>query len=197
MALSDVALPHAVERPIATLGPAGTDSEREARRHFSQVVLQPSFPHAMDYALANETLALIPAGYVDREGGGMGDTWVDLHFRYEPQLRLAHVWHGKIRPLCIAVNRERATEAGPHVVALHSATWRFAREHLPTHATRFVRSKPEAVQLAGEGTVHACVGSVDVVERFPSLRIVRVFQPTMVWCLYAPADLGERDAVQS
>ncbi|MEU0518548.1 hypothetical protein [Streptosporangium sp. NPDC006007] len=142
----------------------------------------------MAYALENRTLALVPAGYVDRETGGTGETWVDLHFRYQPQLKLAHVWHGKIRPMCIAVNEDCPDGGAVPVVALHSATWRFAQEYLPTHTARFVRSKPEAVRQAAQGDVQACIGSVDLVEQAANLRITHVINPTMVWCLYSPDD---------
>ena len=44
--------------PVATLGPAGTDSENEARKHFQDVILLESFPAAVDYACAHGCYAV-------------------------------------------------------------------------------------------------------------------------------------------
>jgi hypothetical protein len=171
---------------VATLGPAGTDAENEANKHFDEVVLRGSFPAAMEFACSLDACALVPAGYLDAHDSGIGDSWVSLHFRYLDRLELLALWESQTKPMCLAINNGRVGSAQDvRSVALHPATEEFAGHALGDGPQRtYVKAKPLAVDLAATGDVDACLGSCDVVERHPALTIVEVFTPTMVWCLY-------------
>jgi len=174
-------------REVATLGPVGTDAEHEARRIAPVLHLCGSFPDAMLYALRNGVHALVPAGYIDVVQGVVADSWVALHFNYDGRMQILRTWHQPTKPMCLAMRRdlEIATQEGLRL-ALHPATAAFAERFMPDAQHLTVRSKPRAVELAAHGDAEACIGSVDVVERYANLRVVQVFAPVMVWCLYGP-----------
>lgn len=175
-------------RTIVTLGPEGTDAHAEALKHFSDVQLAPSFPEAMRSAHQNGHLALVAAGYLRYDAAATTDSWVDLHFRHHPEMVLLHVWQSPTKPMCVAVNQTRARSiADIKSLALHPATRAIAEKLSINAAMTFVNAKPIAVERAAAGEFDACIGSVDVVAKFPALRAVRALQPTMVWCLYGDA----------
>lgn len=172
-------------RTIVTLGPEGTDAHAEASKHFSDVRLARSFPEAMQTARHNGHLALIAAGYLRYDDTAVVDSWVDLHFRHHADMELLHVWHSPTKPMCVAVNRTRVRSiADIGSLALHPATRAIAEMLSIDAAMTFVSAKPIAVERAAAGEVDACIGSADVVARFPALHPVKTLQPTMVWCLY-------------
>ncbi|MET8453166.1 hypothetical protein [Streptomyces sp. NPDC005209] len=175
---------------VATLGPAGTDSENEARKHFRDVILLESFPAAVDYARAHDCYALVAAGYLSMTDGVLHDSWVDLHFRYSGDIELAAVWESPTKTMCLAVNEERAPDPQDiRSVALHPATRALARALVPDEVQRhFVTAKPLGVRMAAAGEVDACVGSLDVVQEAGNLPVVSTMNPTMVWCLYRPVN---------
>src|SRR5688572_9858247 len=92
---------------VSTLGPEGTDSEHEARKHFAEVRLFPTFADAVDHARESRGYALIPTGYLDFQNGELTDTWVDLHFRLIGRMRVVSVWESPTKAMCLAINRDR------------------------------------------------------------------------------------------
>lgn len=182
------------DRAVFTLGPAGTDSEHEARKHFSKVLLFDSFGESVKQARDAGGFVLVPAGYVEYRRGELTDTWVDLHFRNLDHLRLTLVWASPTKQMCLAINRDRvADRRSIRSVALHPATAALADRSCGGARRTFVNAKPLAVQAAARGTVDACIGSVDVVAQ-TSLEPIDFFRPTMVWCLYEPLQPGESSA---
>lgn len=182
---------HAVRHRVATLGPAGTDAEAEARRFFDDVVLADSFEGAMRAALDSGTHALVAAGFVQRTGAQVTDLWVDLHFRHLDRMRIVGVWESPTKPMCAATGPRVACLADVRSIALHPATDVFIGQFTPGAERLYVNAKPLAAQRAAEGAVDGCIGSVDVVERHPELTVREVFHPTMVWVLYQPLVQGE------
>ncbi|MEU7206522.1 hypothetical protein [Streptomyces sp. NPDC045470] len=169
---------------ISTLGPSGTDSAHEARKHCSNVVLFPSFAAAVEHAEQTDGYVLMPTGYLDFQNGRLADTWVDMHFRLLGRMRIADVWESRTKTMCLAINQERVAHRDSiRSIALHPATAVFARQSCAGAETRFVSSKPLAVQAAANGSVDACIGSVDVVAD-SNLKPIDYFHPTMVWALY-------------
>ena len=175
---------------VATLGPAGTDAHAEASRLFPDVVLAESFSEAVAYGEQHGTYVLVAAGFIERNETDVTDSWVDLHFRSYGRMSLKAVWEQQTKAMCIAVNTGRADSLeAVRRVAIHPATAVFARKYVPKATVCYVNAKPIAVDLANDGTVDACVGSLDVVAKAPNLKVHEVFRPTMVWCLYEPASL--------
>ncbi|MEV6340621.1 hypothetical protein AB0M12_38630 [Nocardia vinacea] len=169
---------------ISTLGPSGTDSAHEARKHCSNVLLFPSFVAATEHAEQTNGYALIPVGYLDFRDGRLADAWVDMHFRLLGRMRIVDVWESPTKAMCLAINRERVADRDAiRSIALHPATAVFARQACAEAEISFFSSKPLAVQAAASGRVDACIGSVDVVADSP-LEPVDYFHPTMVWTLY-------------
>ena len=171
---------------ISTLGPSGTDSAHEARRHCSDVRLFPSFATAAEHAERTGGYVLIPAGYLDVQGGSQADTWVVMHFRLLGRMRIVDVWESPTKTMCLAINRKRVADRDSiRSIALHPATAVFARQACADAEITFFSSKPLAVEAAASGLVDACIGSVDVVAD-SLLEPVDYFHPTMVWTLYRP-----------
>jgi prephenate dehydratase len=169
---------------VSTLGPEGTDSENEARKHFSKIRLFPTFVDAVDYAEKNDEYALVPAGYLDYQNGELADTWVALHFRLIGRMRVVALWESPTKAMCLAINRERAANRESiRTIALHPATAVFAKQACAGADVTYVNAKPLAVNAAASGRVDACIGSVDVIAK-SALEPVEFFYPTMVWFLY-------------
>jgi ferredoxin len=171
--------------PIATLGPAGTDAQAEAAKHTDRVSLCASFPEAMNAALAGEVMALVAAGYIERDGDRVVDSWSDQHFTHFRRLRIVRLWETRTKPMCLAVRTTIAEVADIGSVAVHPATAALLEAHRVPGRRVFVNAKPLAAGAAAAGDVDACIASVDVVTRLPQLRIVERIDPTMVWMLYA------------
>lgn len=169
---------------ISTLGPSGTDSAHEAKKHSRKVELFPSFSAAAAHALETGGYALVPVGYLDFQDGELADSWVDLHFRLHGRMRIVDVWESPTKQMCLAINSERVQDRESiRSIALHPATTVFARQVTANVEISYVSSKPLAVEAAESGWVDACIGSVDVVAE-SSLKPVDFFCPTMVWTLY-------------
>jgi hypothetical protein len=167
---------------VITLGPAGTDADAEARRHWARVRLTESFRAAMREAHELNIWALICAGYVRRAEDKIIDSWVRLHFEWSGRMSLHAVWKSPTKPMCIAGRDVRELDE-INTLALHPSTEPFAEMRVPRAQLTYFDAKPLAVYSAAAGEVDACIGSVDVVSSF-GLRVLVEFQPDMVWCAY-------------
>lgn len=184
--------PDRIGDTVVTLGPSGTDAEAAARQHFPRVELTDSFGQAMETAWTKDICALVPTGYLERNSVGIRKSWVDLHFGYLDRLRLLALWEQPTKAMCVALNPDRVSDVTQaRTVAIHPATLAFAREHVPQAEITYVRAKPLAAELAAASGADACIASLDVVSRTRALRPVKVFRPTMVWCLYGRTALAE------
>lgn len=179
---------------LATLGPAGTDSESAARRLSARLrlphalVLVPSFAEALEHAWENDGLALVPAAYAERDAAGrIVDCWADLNFRVETEGRL-ELWACHVLPLKELALARRRGVTEPRSVTLHPATAFYAQAFLPAATPRFCVSKPEAVRECVAGRSDACIGSIDVVQAERTLEIVRTFAARMCWTIYRRAE---------
>ncbi|MFD5454002.1 hypothetical protein [Streptomyces olivaceus] len=174
-------------RPVSnviTLGPAGTDAHHIASGLGSTLLVE-SFPRAMEVAWQQDAHALITPGFVARTAGEISDTWVNLHFRYSGRMEIVRAWPAATKPMCVAVNRRRVPDLSrAESIAIHPSTAVFADRHAAGLQRTFVDAKPLAVALAAEGTVDACIGSLDVVQAAGDLEAVEIFHPQMLWCLY-------------
>jgi hypothetical protein len=177
------------EPTVATLGPVGTDAHAEATRLGGDVILCDSFLDAMALAQKGECSALVAVGYLDMHAPSTSATWVDLHFSFRDHLQIASLWEAPTKEMCLAVSRDGNHDLTTiRSLALHASTRALVAPLVAeTVMLEFVRAKPLAVQLLRAGEVDACLGSVDVVARYPELTILTRFKPTMVWCLYQSA----------
>ena len=180
---------------LATLGPAGTDAEAEARQLGADVTLCGSFPLAMGWAHENQGHALVAAGYLDVHERTF-PAWVDLHFSFREQLSLRAVWESPTKEMCVAVRTGQCADLDEvRSVALHASTRSLVADLFESGVELdYVRAKPLAVGKLVDGVVDACVGSVDVVGRHSELTILESFTPSMVWCLYGPATPAASEA---
>jgi hypothetical protein len=172
---------------VFTLGPEGTDAEAEATRLFDRVALRSTFPEAMAAARSSGGLALIAAGFLAASGGGqVDDTWADLHFRTIDDMAVVDVWCSPTKPMGLGLHRSCPSIAEVRSVALYPATRALAASVVPEAEVLPVRSKPEGVVLASTGSVDACIGSVDMLDGREELSVAMIWQPSMIWILYAP-----------
>lgn len=131
---------------------------------------------------------LVAAGFLERDGRGVVDSWVDMHFRNHGRMRLAATWESNTKVMCVATNPASAENPDQvRTLAIHPATAAFAKRFVPLAAHAYVNAKPIAVQWAVEGRADGCIGSLDVVKQRKELKVHQIFRPTMVWCLYEPA----------
>lgn len=172
--------------PVATLGPETTDADYVARSISDCVTLCESFPLAMAYAEEHRILALICAGFVGGDGSSAELNWVGLHFGHSGTMELCEVWAQPTKPMCLALHCEIGDVGSVRTVALHPSTATFARNLVPDAEQFHYAAKPLAVQGAAMGAADACIGSVDVVKGYSTLRAVEMIQAEMVWCLYRP-----------
>ncbi|MFF9011043.1 hypothetical protein ACF087_35365 [Streptomyces goshikiensis] len=183
-------LPPAVKQRasvVATLGPAGTDAQAEAERYFENVILAESFEGAMRAGQDGGASVLVAAGFLERDGKDVVDSWVDMHFRNHGRMRLSATWESNTKVMCVATNPASAESPEEvRTLAIHPATAAFAKRFVPLAAHAYVNAKPIAVQWAAEGRADGCIGSLDVVQQQEVLKVHQIFRPTMVWCLYEP-----------
>lgn len=177
-------------KDIATLGPAGTDSENAAKRILESqqipghVVLCESFEAAKEHAIQNNSYFLIPTAYAVRGADGtVKDTWGDFNFREADRLEIVDSFALPLKDMCVAKNKDCIN---PQSVALHPATEVFAQKYTPDLRRDYIHSKPLAVEQCSRGESDMCIGSADVIERFSNLEIIERFNPKMVWVLYKP-----------
>jgi hypothetical protein len=166
---------------LVTLGPSGTDSETLAKSIAETVILKPSFPEVMEYAFEKELLALIPCGYKKKEQEAITDTWVDLHFRSMGKMEVIETLYRPTKLMCLA---KRYDIEVPRNIVIHPATEAYALEISPKVEIHYVDNKPEAVQLTAQGIFDMCIGSIDVVEKFPELKPLKLYNQQMVWVVY-------------
>lgn len=169
--------------PICTLGPEGTDSHFLAQKLSHTVYLFPSFSDSLAYAMRENCFALIPCGYQKMDNMKLEDSWVNLNFRNSESAEIKDILLSYTKPMCIAQNRNFS--GGEKFCCLHPATYAFSQKFLPGIPMVFVNNKPEVVRLTFEKGFSYCIGSVDVVLKYPSLKIIKTFQPQMVWALHA------------
>lgn len=181
--------PNKINRPLVTLGPVGTDAEALASRLALDVRLVNSFREAMDRACTEKVVALVACGHLRLRGSILEESWTELHFEYCDRLRLVRCFSAATKPMCIAVHADCDR---PRTIAIHPATKAFAKRFAPGLELRFVGSKPLAVSLCLTGDVDMCIGSVDVVQQHPTLRVLQVFRPSMVWALYSKVGVGQK-----
>jgi len=174
---------------LATLGPAGTDAADLAIELCPWVELVESFRKAMDLATTGPFVALVPCGTGPAPGEkSQADRWVDLVFCYTGSLEIAGVLVRRTKPMCLA-RRRGLSISDSKSLALHPATLSFALRYAPGVLLSFSRSKVDAVEDCAAGRVDLCIGSCDVVLRHENLEVVTVFEPQMVWTLFARPQL--------
>ncbi|WPO46645.1 hypothetical protein [Pseudomonas sp. S1Bt23] len=161
---------------IATLGPIGTDSHRQAER-LGGVSLHDTFQAAVEYAKKHKTKLLVPAGFRETREGRLF-SWVDFHFENLETVELEKVWFEETMPMVLL-------HKSYSVIAIHPSTSSLVPELERYKQIKYVRSKVEAYQLFKQGEVSAVVTSNCLIdEKNDHTHIKTCFNPTMVWCLY-------------
>lgn len=188
-------------RTLATLGPTGSDSEHAAHLLLdelglaSQVVLCASFDAALAHARETDGLALVPAAYQHKDATGVTlATWADMHFRIENEGAL-ELWLARVLPLKEMAVAKRVGVEVPRSAAIHAATAYYAQTFLSGVPLLYCESKPDAVRRCAEGSVDACIGSLEVIQRHPQLVVMRSFVARMCWTMYRQSHHGRAVAV--
>lgn len=136
----------------------------------------------MELAYQSDSCALIPCGYKKTNKNGVTETWVDLHFSYYGKMKVVDALLLKTQPMCVAINKKYSAINN---IALHPATEAFVDLFFPFAKRYFTENKPEAVRLAASGECSACIGSVDVVKQYSNLKILKRFNPQMMWAVHS------------
>lgn len=162
---------------IATLGPEGTDSYRQAKRLSSNVRLFETYHAAIEHAKQHETKLLVPAGFREIYKGHLV-SWVDFHFRNIDALELETVWYDKTMPMVLLHH-------GYQRIALHPSTSALVPDLERYTDIIYTRSKVEAYQLFKQGEATAAIVSAGLTQGLVDPDDIKErLTPTMVWCLY-------------
>lgn len=162
---------------IATLGPAGTDSHRQAERLGAIISLHDTFHAAINHAKLNNTKLLVPAGFRENRDGKQF-SWVDFHFENLGHIELEKAWFEKTMPMVLLHNSYS-------MIAIHPSTSSLVPELERYEKIKYTRSKVEAYELFRRGEASAALTSDSIIDSKKDSRFIKSeFRPTMVWCLY-------------
>ncbi|MDR9862710.1 MULTISPECIES: hypothetical protein [Pseudomonas] len=162
---------------IATLGPIGTDSHRQAERLSTKVSLHETFHEAICHAKLHKTKLLVPAGFRENRAGKQF-SWVDFHFENLNDIELEKAWFEKTMPMVLLHNSFNS-------IAIHPSTSSLVPELERYEHVKYTRSKVEAYQLFTRGEASAALTSSSIIDDTSDKQFIKAeFRPTMVWCLY-------------
>jgi hypothetical protein len=162
---------------IATLGPIGTDSHRQAKRLGVTVSLHDTFHAAIEHAITHDTRLLLPAGFREIRAGKQF-SWVDFHFENLESVELEKVWFEETMPMVLL-------HKSYNFIAIHPSTSSLVPELEKYEHIKHTRSKVEAYQLFRQGVASATVASKCMTNKELDHAYIKAqFNPTMVWCLY-------------
>ncbi|MGE7958414.1 hypothetical protein ACQKQA_17830 [Pseudomonas sp. NPDC089530] len=162
---------------IATLGPIGTDSHRQAERLGTGISLHDTFQAAAEYAKKHKIKLLVPAGFRENREGRLF-SWVDFHFENLEAIELEKVWFEETMPMVLL-------HKSYSVIAIHPSTSSLVPELEKYEQIKYAKSKVEAYQLFKQGEVSAVVTSSCLIDENNDPPHIKMrFAPTMVWCLY-------------
>ena len=161
---------------IATLGPVGTDSHRQAEQLGAIVSLHETFHAAINHAKLNKTKLLVPAGFRENREGKQF-SWVDFHFENLENIELEKAWFEKTMPMVLLHNSYNS-------IAIHPSTSSLVLELERYKKIKYTRSKVEAYELFKRGEASAALTSSIIDNAVDGKFIKAEFRPTMVWCLY-------------
>lgn len=162
---------------IATLGPSGTDSHRQAEQFGANISLHDTFHAAFEYAKEHGAKLLVPAGFKENRAG-KAFAWIDLHFENLETLELEKVWFEKTMPMALL-------HKSYDLLAIHPSTSSLVSELDNYKHIVYTKSKVEAYQLFQAGKATAAIVSTCLThETLDDVHIKTEFNPTMVWCLY-------------
>jgi hypothetical protein len=174
---------------IYTLGPKGTDASDLALSISDDVCFVDDFRQAMESAARSDGIALVPCGAIRSPDGTVPDSWVDLNFDFNDQLTITDLILRRTKPMALGRHHEVSTAAS---IGLQPSTEVFARRHAPLVRVVYFANKVAAVRACAAREVDMCIGSEDIIREHQSLTVLAVFQPTMVWALYARKDETSR-----
>ncbi|GFM89769.1 amino acid biosynthesis protein [Pseudomonas cichorii] len=162
---------------IATLGPVGTDSHKQAEQLGARVSLHDTFHAAVEHAKTHGTKLLVPAGFRENRDG-KPFSWVDFHFENIGTIELEKVWFEKTMPMVLL-------HKSYHSIAIHPSTSSLVPELERYEHVNYTRSKVEAYQLFAQGKASAVIASTCLTNEESDRACIKAqFNPTMVWCLY-------------
>jgi hypothetical protein len=162
---------------IATLGPIGTDSHRQAEQLGATVSLHETFHAAVEHAKMYETKLLVPAGFREKRAGELY-SWVDFHFENLGNVELEKVWFEETMPMVLLHKSYK-------FIAIHPSTSSLVLELKKYKHIEHTRSKIEAYQLFKQGVASAVIASTCMTNKESDDKYIKAqFKPTMVWCLY-------------
>ena len=162
---------------IATLGPIGTDSHKQAERLCASVSLHDTFHAAIEHAKRHQTKLLVPAGFRESRAGKQF-AWVDFHYENIGTLELEKIWFEETMPMVLL-------HKSYNFIAIHPSTSSLVPEIEKYENIIHTRSKVEAYQLFKDGVASAAIASACMMNRISDRTHIKAqFNPTMVWCLY-------------
>ncbi|MCV4342574.1 hypothetical protein [Pseudomonas capsici] len=162
---------------IATLGPIGTDSHKQAEQLGACVSLHDTFHAAIEHAKTHDTKLLVPAGFRENRGSKQF-SWVDFHFENLGIIELEKVWFEETMPMVLLHKSYR-------LIAIHPSTSSLVQDLEKYEHVKYTRSKVEAYQLFAQGEASAVVASACITNKESDHPYIKAqFHPTMVWCLY-------------
>lgn len=171
---------------IATLGPVGTDSHRQAERLSSEVGLFETYHAAIEHAKKYKNKLLVPAGFREIHRGSLV-SWVDFHFKNIDTFELEAVWYDKTMPMVLLHHSYQR-------IALHPSTSALVPDLESYTDIIYTRSKVEAYELFKRGNATAAIVSDSSSQDLTDPSIIKNrLTPTMVWCLYRVKESFEDD----
>src|SRR5687767_13397343 len=176
-----------LDATIATLGPRGTDAHAVAAALSDRVLLFDSFRESLENAERHDCIALVPCGCGSFDARAL-DRWVDLHFQFGGRLSVLGLEKRPTKRMCAAVHRDAGR--APASVGLHPATQFFARKYFPNAEVVAFETKIAAAEACAAGRVDACIGTLDIVRTFGSLRVLDSFDAEMIWILYGRPEVA-------
>lgn len=162
---------------IATLGPIGTDSHKQAERLGARVSLHDTFHAAVEHAKLYKTKLLVPAGFREKHAGKQF-SWVDFHFENLGIIELEKVWFEETMPMILLHKSYNS-------IAIHPSTSSLVLDLEKYKHIQHTKSKVEAYELFKQGVASAAIASTCITNKESDHEYIKdQFNPTMVWCLY-------------
>lgn len=169
---------------IHTLGPTSTDSSAAAEYYVqtqcpqAKICLHPSYEGILAHlASYRGDLLLIPAAFQSRE---LHETWGDIHYCELNTLNLQTSFTTELDTLLLVENQTATNEIG----YTHAATAKLLTQSRPQAMIKTAVSKYQAYQNFRKTQARYVLTNAKNLTLQPTDRILKKWQPKMVWCLY-------------
>lgn len=169
---------------IHTLGPDSTDSSAAAAYYVqtqqpdAKVCLHPSYEGILTHLTAYRgSCLLIPAAFQSRQ---LHETWGDIHYCELNTLNLKTSFTTTLDALLLVENQQASNNNG----YTHAATAKLLTQTVPSVTVKTAVSKYQAYQNFRKTQARYVLTNAKNLILQPTDRIIKRWQPKMVWCLY-------------